>query len=1047
MTKIPSVSVIVPMYKVERYIKKCVDSILAQTFQDFEIILVDDASPDGCVELCQKFYGDNEKVRLVRHEKNLGLGPARNTGMKHAVGKYIYFVDSDDLILPDALEKFFNVAERTNAQVVHAAGRYELEQDEPLPVREENLKIEWDRFDTEGFLPNNVLYRLEEHWKNYATWPMAWLCFCRRDFLEKNRIKFLNIISEDETFSFALLCVTERYYIMHEALYIYRKRSGSIMMTKSTETLTKRINGMIPGSAYIKKFLERLPNFKGREKFCERMLNEFFDRFVRDKTTPYYEKLTVSPQVNSAVAEPLRNFFGDGESFARFFFNHYHLFRWQSEILLQQRNQIIAQAKTLQQQNQRLSNDISSLFNRMELSPRKIVFVNFMGRGYGCNPKYIAEEILRRNLPWDLVWLVKNPAEPMPEKIRKIVYDSVDSVYELATAKVIISNTKNLLPFPRKKDGQFFVMTWHGGTGFKHIEKDAEETLSPRYLTESKANSAITDLMMVCSHEQLDEFRRAFWYTGEILNVGLPRNDIFFRRDDELVARVRKNLNVPPENKIAMYAPTFRDDKNSAAVYKFDAKKFLDALQKKFGGEWTLLIRFHPNIANTDFAKKSFDGGKIVNATNYPDMQELIAVSDVLVSDYSSVIYDFTILRKPVFIFAKDFNAYTKERGFKQLYFDLPYKICRTEEELFNCVETFDGAEVESAMKKFLDKVKPSDNGHASEIVVDKIKAVVENGQVTSPSQKVQSQAADSSVELFRQCLANPIFRKNIEYLMNVPIQEKDAQNIMKTLDFVADKYFYEMRDEQPWRPKILDVPTCIDELLASGKSLCRLGDGECKLIKGIPLDFQECDERLAQKLLQILSEPQTDCYVGLPRYYWYIRDDIERNSNPYHKRYYTFNIPPFRKFFAEHCDESKTYVDACLGGYMSNKSLEFCAERFKKLKMLFNGRKVLVVAGETVFKNITHDFFDGATQKELLLAPRINAWRHFDEIFNKILTYPEDMIVALILGPTATVLAYELSKRGRIAYDIGHLPKDYDAFMKNADRSSAAVQKFFAAD
>lgn len=131
----------------------------------------------------------------------------------------------------------------------------------------------------------------------------------------------------------------------------------------------------------------------------------------------------------------------------------------------------------------------------------------------------------------------------------------------------------------------------------------------------------------------------------------------------------------------------------------------------------------------------------------------------------------------------------------------------------------------------------------------------------------------------------------------------------------------------------------------------------------------------------------------------------------------------------------------------MSNKSLEFCAERFQKLKTLFNGRKVLVVAGETVFKNITHDFFDGATHKEILLAPRINAWRHFDEIFNKILSYPEDMVVALILGPTATVLAYELSKRGRIAYDIGHVPKDYDAFMKNADRSSAAIQKFYAAD
>ena len=763
MTNIPSVSVIVPMYKVERYIKSCVDSILAQTFQDFEIILVDDASPDGCVELCQKLYGDNEKVRLVRHEKNLGLGPARNTGMKHAVGKYIYFVDSDDLILSNALEKLFNVAERTNAQVVHAAGRYELEQDEPLPVRKENLKLEWDKFNTEGFLSNNVVYRLEEHWKNYKTWPMAWLCFFRRDFLEKNQLEFLNIISEDETFSFALFCLAERYYIMHEVLYIYRRRSGSIMNTKSTETLTKRINGMMLGSAYIKKFLERLPNFKGRDEFCERMMNEFFDRFVRNNTTPYYEDLIVSPQVNTAVAETLGKVFGDGETFVSFFFNRYHFYRRQSEIFLQQQNQIAAQAVALQQQNQRLGNDILSLFNRMELSPRKIVFINFMGRGYGCNPKYIAEEILRRSLPWDLVWLVKNPAESMPKKIRKVTYGSVDSVYELATAKIIISNTKNLLPFPHKKDGQYFIMTWHGGPAFKAVEKDVEAQLSKSYLNETKANSKLTDLMLVNSQEQFEEFRRAFWYTGEILNVGLPRNDIFFNHDDELVARVRKNLNVPPENKIAMFAPTFRDDRNVTDVYEFDAEKLLDALRHKFGGEWTLLVRFHPNMAETALAKKSFAAdGKILNATSYPDMQELIVVSDVLVSDYSSVIYDFMISRKPVFIFAKDFDTYPQERNFKQLYFDLPYKICRTEDELFDSIKNFDSAKVEPAIKKFLDNVKSTDNGHASEAIVNKIQAVVENKPLKDSSKP-------TNLDVF-----NYVEQKYSDFLNELPVYKRE---------------------------------------------------------------------------------------------------------------------------------------------------------------------------------------------------------------------------------------------------------------------------------
>ncbi|MBQ6975180.1 MAG: glycosyltransferase family 2 protein, partial [Selenomonadaceae bacterium] len=97
--KTPLISAVVPIYNVERYIKVCIDSILAQTFQDFEIIIVDDASPDNSYNICQKLYGGNEKVRIVRHEKNQGLEPARNTGIEYARGKYIFFVDSDDFIL------------------------------------------------------------------------------------------------------------------------------------------------------------------------------------------------------------------------------------------------------------------------------------------------------------------------------------------------------------------------------------------------------------------------------------------------------------------------------------------------------------------------------------------------------------------------------------------------------------------------------------------------------------------------------------------------------------------------------------------------------------------------------------------------------------------------------------------------------------------------------------------------------------------------------------------------------------------------------------
>ena len=335
MTKNPAISVIVPVYNVERYIKFCVDSILNQTFRDFEIILVDDATPDDSFELCKKIYGDNKKVRFIRHEKNLGLGEARNTGIKNSRGKYVYFVDSNDFILPEALEKFYNAAEKNNAQVVHAAGRYELVQNADDPVGQGTLTLKGEGYTQEGFLKNDLIYRLDKHWATYDTRSNAGLCFCRRDFLEENHIEFLPIISEDEPFSFALFCLAERYYILPEAFYVHLLRQGSIMRSFNLKRLSQGIEAMLLGSIYIEKFLERIPRFEGYESWRENFMNIFFLRFLQH-TLPHYENLNLTLEANAAARETLKPFFGDKETFVRFFFNGFNLYFQKSKLLQQQ---------------------------------------------------------------------------------------------------------------------------------------------------------------------------------------------------------------------------------------------------------------------------------------------------------------------------------------------------------------------------------------------------------------------------------------------------------------------------------------------------------------------------------------------------------------------------------------------------------------------------------------------------------------------------------------------------------------------------------------
>ena len=330
----PAISVVVPVYKVEQYIKICVESILAQTFTNFEIILVDDATPDKSFELCEKFYGGNEKFRLVRHEKNLGLGPARNTGIKHARGKYIYFADSDDLILPAALEKFFNAAEKNNAQIVRASGYYSIYQTEPAPVRDEDLKIHWTKFNREGFLPNDMIYRFDYLWRRRGLNPNVWCCLYRRDFLEENRLEFLPIICEDIPFHLATLGLAERYYILREALYIYRRRENSITTTTEPRRLSGAIEAMIVGLDYIKNFLERLPDTDENKILRNNLLMSYIDVFfIKQSTLPFYHGMSVPVQTSTVVEESLKKFFGNGANFVKYFFDGYHVYRRRAEQL------------------------------------------------------------------------------------------------------------------------------------------------------------------------------------------------------------------------------------------------------------------------------------------------------------------------------------------------------------------------------------------------------------------------------------------------------------------------------------------------------------------------------------------------------------------------------------------------------------------------------------------------------------------------------------------------------------------------------------------
>ena len=356
----------------------------------------------------------------------------------------------------------------------------------------------------------------------------------------------------------------------------------------------------------------------------------------------------------------------------------------------------------------------------------RIVCENFAGKGYGDNPKYIAQELLRRNKGYDIVWLVaKKGIYDFPKGIREVKTNTFSELYALATASVWIDNNRKNLHIYKAED-QFYIQTWHGYYPLKKLEKDASGQLTPEYIEAAKHDAAITDLMSSGCKARTDVYRSAFWYKGKILECGTPRNDILFTNNKETTNRVRSNFNIPDNKRIVLYAPTFRDD-HSTTAYNMDYHRLCEALHRKFGGEWICMVKLHPAISSQDGIVK-YDN-EVINASGYSDIQELFVVSDIVISDYSDCIFEATLAGKLVLLYASDLDEYIRTRDFYYDLRSLHYKIARSNLELEQIIKDFDVEEFEHSSKVFLDGIQSYERGCASATIVDRIEKFIDEGE------------------------------------------------------------------------------------------------------------------------------------------------------------------------------------------------------------------------------------------------------------------------------------------------------------------------------
>lgn len=310
----PSISVIIPLYKVERYISYCVESVLCQTFQDFEIIIVDDASPDSSYELCQKLYGENSIVKVLRQEKNSGAGPARNAGLKVARGKYIYFMDGDDELLPYALEYLYNLAEKYDADVVHTLTYFICAGEGEMKSQRDSWKIYKKETMEEGKLVDDKDVCLR--WQIFNTMQMPWLYLYRRSFLCKNHIYFPAMLSEDDIFNVQVVLYAKKYITMGRCLSIYRQQPESTTHSITINRMDKTVHCMVQGTIEFQRiwrqFTDKL-SFETRKL----VLTEWLRARIVLAQGIFGADRKGGLELDAALGKSLKAYFGDNEFLVR----------------------------------------------------------------------------------------------------------------------------------------------------------------------------------------------------------------------------------------------------------------------------------------------------------------------------------------------------------------------------------------------------------------------------------------------------------------------------------------------------------------------------------------------------------------------------------------------------------------------------------------------------------------------------------------------------------------------------------------------------------
>lgn len=376
----------------------------------------------------------------------------------------------------------------------------------------------------------------------------------------------------------------------------------------------------------------------------------------------------------------------------------------------------------------------SILFHLLTTKKNVILFESSNGTNYTGNPKYIYEYLLKNhNDEFKFVWsltdksieILGNPIKVKKNRLMYFYYTIISGFWIFDSR-----HPKHLL----KKEKCKYIQTWHG-TPLKKLGLDMDylnmggNTNIERYKKNFKDNSSKWDYLISQNHFSSKIFKRAFDFKGTVLEIGYPRNDLLIHQKDniKLIEKIKESFNIPLDKKVILYAPTWRDnDFYRKGKYKFSTEMDFEAMERELSDEYVLIAKQHYLVSEK--SKYNAYSGVIRMFDSKSEIQDLYLISDILITDYSSVMFDYSILKRPMIFYTYDLEAY--KDNIRDFYFDIneeaPGLIIRENKELIKVLKDFDENKYlksfEEKYKKFNEKYNQYDDGNASKKIYDLIK-------------------------------------------------------------------------------------------------------------------------------------------------------------------------------------------------------------------------------------------------------------------------------------------------------------------------------------